>query len=401
MTRKISKCGVSPAVNDVHWLPYGFVISTASPDMSSPLGRALQRSIFQRRQGIWIRSLTTTQPSHSVFRELPPESASSLVTNGYAIVDNAVSKDTCASIREELDELARRPGALTVNETLFAVPGGDTRRVAKNNVREAELHAVSDDIRAAAPTLDGLRYDSSLPATLSCFEPTLTLGEVAVKAQVNLGDGGCFPIHVDSDPAIDRRVVTVLLYVNDGWDSAQDGGDLRLYPFPPSRRNDGEIVKYVDIAPVEGRAVLISANEMHHRVLPSHSKRYCVTLWLFGKVSRRVRKPAPLPADCQDLGKILCLPQYRKHVARVALTEEWETSLKQAHIGDQAEVALNAHTDDINKIRKAVARDIAAKFPSIQVGEVSSLLNSPEELCEAVTSNHSPAADGPIVQWLV
>jgi Rps23 Pro-64 3,4-dihydroxylase Tpa1-like proline 4-hydroxylase len=45
------------------------------------------------------------------------------------------------------------------------------------------------------------------------------------------GQGGCFPIHTDTDAAVDSRRVTAIWYLNPGWRQG-DGGELRLYPFP-------------------------------------------------------------------------------------------------------------------------------------------------------------------------
>ena len=38
-----------------------------------------------------------------------------------------------------------------------------------------------------------------------------------VHAQANDGGGACFPLHFDSDPALDSRRVTALFYLNRDW----------------------------------------------------------------------------------------------------------------------------------------------------------------------------------------
>ena len=50
--------------------------------------------------------------------------------------------------------------------------------------------------------------------------PGLRLGGGAfqmLKAQLNAGDGACFPMHFDSDRAIDGRAITAILYLNEHW----------------------------------------------------------------------------------------------------------------------------------------------------------------------------------------
>jgi hypothetical protein len=272
---------------------------------------------------------------------------------------------------------------------------GPVRRAAKPNISEAEMHVVDAAAAASAPTLSALREDAALGATLSCFAPELTLDARAVKAQVNAGSGGCFPIHVDSDPSVDRRRVTAILYLNRGWDAARDGGALRLFPFPRPRG----AARAVDVAPREGTLVLLSANEMHHRVLPAFARRYCVTVWMMGRVSPRVRKPPPLPADCRDLRRIFCAPRYRKHVARVALGGEWEESLRDAHAAHDAASAVEAHRREVAKIRAVLADEIARKFPHVTGAEVAAALADLDRLVELMSVPEGE--DDPVLQWFV
>ena len=63
----------------------------------------------------------------------------------------------------------------------------------------------------------------AMNARLSCLRAEIV--RVTMKVQVNGGDGGCFPIHFDSDPRLDGRLVTAILYLND----EPRGGQLRLY----------------------------------------------------------------------------------------------------------------------------------------------------------------------------
>ena len=44
------------------------------------------------------------------------------------------------------------------------------------------------------------------------------------------GSGGCFPVHFDSDEAVDARRLTAILYLSDPAWQPEWGGQLRLYP---------------------------------------------------------------------------------------------------------------------------------------------------------------------------
>lgn len=72
-----------------------------------------------------------------------------------------------------------------------------------------------------------------------------------------VGNGGCFPLHYDSDEQVDGRRVTAIFYLNTEWQPSH-GGQLQLFPFPDSP---------VEIAPIADRLVLFSSCRMLHRYL--------------------------------------------------------------------------------------------------------------------------------------
>lgn len=271
-------------------------------------------------------------------------------------------------------------------------PTGAAARLAKPRIGEAEMHLMDERAREAAPRLAALADQAALPALLSVYAPALTLREVAVKAQRNAGGGACFPLHVDSDPSVDRRVVTAILYLNRGWDAARDGGALRLAPFP-RRAADG--ARYVDVDPLEGRLVLMSATEMHHRVLPAFATRYCVTLWLFGSVSKRAPAPPTLAPDCASLARVLAAPRYRKHVARVALSDDWEQSLREAHAAEDCDVAVASQRRDVEKIKSVLAAEIAAKFHRFTPEQVAHVLADPRRVRDTMDE----LGEDVVIQW--
>lgn len=113
------------------------------------------------------------------------------------------------------------------------------------------------------PHFNTLFHDPSLPASLRSHIPGFTpnLGRCSptpkkeaspivagpsVKLQHNTGGGGCFPLHCDSDAALDARVLTCLVYLNPLWRPSH-GGQLRLYPFAG---------RPVDVEPINDRMVL-------------------------------------------------------------------------------------------------------------------------------------------------
>ena len=98
-----------------------------------------------------------------------------------------------------------------------------------------------------APPQHGADVGSSVSKSAACAPLT--------RGTCPLGDGACFPIHVDSEESVDGRRLTAILYLNPGWKEA-DAGQLRLYP--PGAQP-------VDIAPLHDRLVIFEAHRLLHR----------------------------------------------------------------------------------------------------------------------------------------
>lgn len=348
------------------------------------------------------RFVTTSRVCSTLFREFDSSVASALLYDGYAVVDRALSDSSSANkLRHEIDVLREMSGGLGANETHFVTQSSsgddnDTHktqrsfRIPKKSIREAELHRLSPQAREKVPHLVQVEQDYGLRALLSVYIPSLTLSGQAIKAQHNAGDGGCFPIHVDSDRGVDNRIVTGVLYLNQDWSTERDGGALRLYPFPKQEP--------VDIEPRDGRLVLMSATEMHHRVLPSHSPRYAITLWLSGALSKRMHRPTPLCSDENDVGKILLQPRFRRHVARVVLADEWEASLHEAHDDDVVTAAIQSHRAEVAKLRHVLSVEVSKLYKNVSTDVVSNALENASELKTSLAS--LARRTDPDVQWL-
>ncbi|HSH02206.1 MAG TPA: 2OG-Fe(II) oxygenase [Anaerolineae bacterium] len=75
--------------------------------------------------------------------------------------------------------------------------------------------------------------------------------------------------HLDQFRGDDTRLLTVILYLNEGW-TADDGGQLRLY-----LEDDG----YVDVVPSGGTLVAFWSARFYHEVLPARRERMSITGW--------------------------------------------------------------------------------------------------------------------------
>ena len=120
---------------------------------------------------------------------------------------------------------------------------------------------------------------AALPAPLrEALAPLAEPRAVALKAQRNNGArAGCFPVHYDNAGPPSKRVLTCLLYCNEGWQPVH-GGELRIIAPLGARPRD------VPPAPL-GRVVLFASDRTLHGTLPARggAPRRVVMLWCDGR----------------------------------------------------------------------------------------------------------------------
>lgn len=277
-----------------------------------------------------------------------------LSTKGYAVVDDGIDADDARTLLDEMKAL-RADGAFVENKTVFTKAGKKFDLV-KPNVLELEAHNTAlAKKQKIAPMFAALANDASFMnafnAKMGWDERTRALVKMSVKLQVNAGDGGCFPVHFDSDASLDSRRLTVLTYLNENW-APGDGGELVLYPFPREK---------VIVEPKFGRVVLFSSQFGLHRVLPSNAKeRWMFTMWCFAGAMQEPKKTEAPGADAMTQLRGLLSPSLRKHLAKVVLADEWATSIVQAHADDDGRsAALQTHWDEVELITKV----LTSNFP--------------------------------------
>lgn len=88
--------------------------------------------------------------------------------------------------------------------------------------------------------------------------------------------GAFYKPHVDNFRGTSARLLTIVLYLNEGWQEC-DGGQLRFYT---SGDNGGD---YLDIFPHAGTLVLFLSTRFWHEVMPARRERFSITGWLRGR----------------------------------------------------------------------------------------------------------------------
>lgn len=81
--------------------------------------------------------------------------------------------------------------------------------------------------------------------------------------------GTVYTRHLDGFSEGNRRVLSLVLYLNEAW-SAEDGGALRLHP-------EGEPA--ITVLPHGGTLVCFLSERVPHEVLPARRMRYSLTGW--------------------------------------------------------------------------------------------------------------------------
>ncbi len=83
--------------------------------------------------------------------------------------------------------------------------------------------------------------------------------------------GDFYKRHVDAFRGQANRVLTVVAYLNSGWDSA-DGGELVLY-------KDADDQEGIKVTPLMGTLAVFLSEEFPHEVLPAKRDRYAIAGW--------------------------------------------------------------------------------------------------------------------------
>jgi len=79
--------------------------------------------------------------------------------------------------------------------------------------------------------------------------------------------------HVDNEDGLNGRLLTCTFYLNEGWDAARDGGELRVFD------SDQTTIK-ADISPTSNRLVVFfSDSTVPHEVRRSRRERRAITIW--------------------------------------------------------------------------------------------------------------------------
>ena len=185
-------------------------------------------------------------------------------SSGYAVLQRFLPAPTVAALR------ARARSLEAAGELRAAAMGRGVRSTVDDATRGDRirwLDAAGDDgaedaLRAA---LEALRLELNRALALGLFEVELHYALYPPGAR--------YAPHVDRFRDDDARVLSCVLYLNEGWTS-DDGGALRLYVDDHA----------IDVMPQAGTFVAFLAADFDHEVLPARRERASLTGWLRRRV---------------------------------------------------------------------------------------------------------------------
>ena len=167
------------------------------------------------------------------------------------------------------DVAALRAQALTLdaNARLHAAGVGRGGYRAVNAGVRGDRIAWLDDLHATAP--ERLLLDALEDVRLA-MNRRLALGLFDLEAHYALYPPGArYARHRDRFRDDDARILSCVIYLNDGW-SSRDGGALRLHLADGTSR---------DIPPEGGTLVAFLSDRFEHEVLPATRARVSLTGW--------------------------------------------------------------------------------------------------------------------------
>jgi len=205
--------------------------------------------------------------------------AQGIETQGYVILPAALPESVCTSLVDHLADIEQE-------EFHAASVGRGTAQTQNEFVRRNSIYWIEEDDAAAKSWLD---WSSRLRLYLN---RRLFLGLFSFESHFSIYQVGDFyRKHVDAFKGESNRVLSLVVYLNKGWEPDQ-GGELKI--FLPAAENDEAAMAAtaklatawqsnepasIKVAPSYGTIVLFLSEEFSHEVLPTRRDRYAIAGW--------------------------------------------------------------------------------------------------------------------------
>ena len=207
------------------------------------------------------------------FENLLGSLADQLVASGFAVIDNFLSRNEVALLQEEFANLKQERAfrdAATGHRALPTAQNHAPIDVKKQALRPMfrtdktlwfEEEELTGACRALWEKLEQLKI---------YFNQNLMLGLWDIEGHfAEYAEGGFYTRHLDAFAENNSRVISVVLYLNDGW-NVDDGGALILYPLGSKAQK---------VPPSAGKLVCFMSETIEHEVQVCIRLRRSFSAW--------------------------------------------------------------------------------------------------------------------------
>lgn len=189
--------------------------------------------------------------------------ADGLAENGYAVIDHFLSEEEVQHILQ-LDDFKN-----ALLHFKKAGIGKNTDKQINESIRGDYIQWI--DKETAPPEIKV--YLNRLGEMISHINQSLFLSLKEAEVHMTVYPEGTFyKRHLDQFKKDDHRKLSVICYLNEGWQE-NHGGQLRIH-LP-----DGE----KDVLPIAGRLVCFRSDQIEHEVLPGKRERMSLTGWILDR----------------------------------------------------------------------------------------------------------------------
>jgi len=190
--------------------------------------------------------------------------AIALANRGWCVTDGFLPRLLVGQLAQEAGELRKsgglRPAGVGRGKSFRIRP-----EIRTDRVKWLDPYECSGAQSLYLGALDDLRLAVNRTLFLGLFEYE---GHFAVYPP-----GSRYRKHLDQFPGVEQRLVTCILYLNQGW-GREDGGQLRIYTDPDHES------RYQEVRPLQGRLVTFLSGRFLHEVMPARRDRLSITGWM-------------------------------------------------------------------------------------------------------------------------
>jgi SM-20-related protein len=189
--------------------------------------------------------------------------AADLASQGWSCCESFLSAKLTGRLRADARQLAAsgelRPAAIGAGHALHSEIRGD-----ETWWLDA---AFSPSAAELIERLEELRRELNAGLQLGLFDLELHFARYR--------PGAAYARHLDRLAGSARRMLSLVLYLNEGWRTG-DGGALRLY---------SDTVGTIDFPPLAGRLVLFLSERFEHEVMRTARERLSIAGWFLTRAS--------------------------------------------------------------------------------------------------------------------